>query len=74
MSNYLAFGVPTPQRGVKKDQLEREDNAGDEEKDAAELEKDQADSCDQDEALIFCSFWALGVEDENLMKLSQTET
>ena len=56
MSNYLAFGVPTPQGCVQKDQLEREDDAGDEEEDAGELEEDQADSCDQDETLIFCSF------------------
>ena len=55
MSNYLAFGVPTPQGCVKKDQLQWEDDAGDEEEDAGELEEDQADSCDQDEALIFCS-------------------
>ena len=56
MSNYLAFGVPTPQRRVQKYQLEREDNAGDEEENAGELEEDQADRGDQDEALIFCSF------------------
>ena len=56
MSNYLAFGVPTPQGCVKKDQLQREDDAGEEEENAGELEEDQADSGDQDEALIFCSF------------------
>ena len=56
MSNYLAFGVPTPQRRVQEYQLEWEDDAGDEEEDAGELEEDQADSGDQDEALIFCSF------------------
>ena len=55
MSNYLAFGVPTPQRCVQEYQLEREDDAGDEEENAGELEEDQADSCDQEEALIFCS-------------------
>ena len=55
MSNYLAFGVPTPQRCVQEYQLEREDDARDEEEDAGELEEDQADSCDQEEALIFCS-------------------
>ena len=56
MSNYLAFGVPTPQGCVQEYQLEREDDARDEEEDAGELEEDQADSCDLDEALIFCSF------------------
>ena len=55
MSNYLAFGVPTPQRGVQEYQLQREDDAGDEEEDAGELEEDQTDSGDQDETLIFCS-------------------
>ena len=56
MSKYLAFGVPTPQGCVQKYQLQREDDAGDEEENAGELEEDQADSGDQDEALIFCSF------------------